>query len=394
MKSLVFNQLLQVISYTKFQKIVKKYDGDKYKKTFSTWQHLKVMLYFQLSGRTSLRDLVTSLKSKSENLYHIGIGTVSRNNLSHKNKRSNSNIFQELYSELLNTMLGKKMIQKRKKFKFKDELKSFDSSTISLCLEIYQWAKFRKTKAGIKMHTLLSNDYDVPEMITVTNAKVHDSKELWKIPIKVNTIYIFDRAYLCLKYLYSLTQNRSHFVIRMKSNTKYLTLKNFEVSDLNKSKGVIFDHKIKFTGSKKDDYPETLRHIRFKDATTGKIFNFITDRFDLSPFTISEIYKDRWKIELFFKKIKQNLRIKKFLGTSRNSVLIQIWIAMIALLLFEWAKYISKNTSMGLKEFLSHIHENLFTEKCLVGILNHEKNQKRQDMLDSTNQQLSFSLGH
>jgi putative transposase len=247
-------------------------------------------------------------------------------------------------------------------------VKSFDSSTISLCKNLFEWAKFRKNKSGIKMHTLLNNETGVPDFLAITEARGHDSKGLWKIPIEENTIYVLDRAYLCLKWLYSVVLNNSHFVMRLKTNTKYKVLKRFKVNKTNKNRGVILDHEIKFTGTKKDEYPQSLRKIKFKHFESGQIFEFITDNFELSPFTISEIYKDRWQIELFFKKIKQNLKIKKFIGFSENAVQIQIWTALIVLLLFEYAKFLSK-ASLGLKEFLSIVQPNLFSKKQLESLL-------------------------
>ncbi len=368
MKSPVIQQLMQVISLNEFQKTVSKYSGDRYSKSFKSLEHLKLMVYFQLAGRSSIRDVINSLKSKAENLYHSSIKVPSRNNLSHQNSNRDFRIFQDTFYSLREKLSSISALSKRCKFKFDMPVKSIDSSTISLCRNLFEWAKFRKTKSGIKMHTLLNNETQIPDFMAITEAKGHDSKGLWKIPLEENTIYVLDRAYLCLKWLYSVVLKNSHFVMRLKSNTKYIVLKRFKVSETNKKRGVILDQEIKFTGSKKDDYPQSLRKIKFKHFESGRIFEFITDNFELSPFTISEIYKDRWQIELFFKKIKQNLKIKKFIGHSENAVQIQIWTALIVLLLFEYAKFLSR-ASLGLKEFLSIIQPNIFSTKRFESLL-------------------------
>lgn len=368
MKSSVFQQLMQVISLGEFQKAVSKYSGDRYNKNFRSLDHLKLMIYFQIAGRTSLRDVVNSLRSKVKDLYHTRIRVPSINNLSHQNSKRDYRIFQETFYNIKDKLSRQSVLSQRSKFKFSMPVKSFDSSTISLCKELFGWAKFRKNKSGIKMHTLLNNETQIPDFMEITEAKGHDSKGLWKIPIEQNTIYVLDRAYLCLKWLYSVVLSNSHFVMRLKTNTKYKVIKRFKVNKTNKNRGVILDQEIKFTGAKKDDYPQSLRKIKFKHFESGQIFEFITDNFDLSPFTISELYKDRWQIELFFKKIKQNLKIKKFIGHSENAVQIQIWTALIVLLLFEYAKFLSK-ASLGLKEFLSIIQPNIFSKKQLESLL-------------------------
>ena len=371
MKIPVFKQLMQAISSNEFQNIVSKYAGDKYSKNFSSWDHLQLMIYFQLAGRTSIRDVINSLKSIGSDLFHSNLKVPSRNNLSHQNSKRDYRIFRDTFYKLKDKLSGISALSKRSRFKFSMPVKSFDSSTISLCKDLFEWAKFRKNKSGIKMHTLLNNETKVPDFMEITEARGHDgkpSKGLWKIPIEENTIYVLDRAYLCLKWLYSVVLSNSHFVMRLKTNTKFKVIKRFEVSEVNKGRGVILDQEIKFTGTKKDDYPISLRRIKFKHFETGKVFNFITDNFSLSAFTISEIYKDRWQVELFFKNIKQNLKVKKFIGLSENAVQIQIWTALIMLLLFEYAKFLSR-ASLGLKEFLSIIAQNIFSMKRVESLL-------------------------
>lgn len=389
MKSLVFKQITQAISYEGFKKITIKYGGDRYSKVFSSWNHMMVMLYAQIAGKSSLRDIIHSLQSRASSMYHMGFGKISRNNLSHQNGRRDYRIFEETYYMMKNKLLNTFSLSNGKKFKFKQHLKSIDSTTISLCKSLYEWAKFRKTKSGVKMHTVLDHKAQVPDFIAISNARCNDANGLNQIPIQDNSIYVLDRAYLCLKWLYSVVLSYSHFVIRLKSNTKYAIVKRNRVSKHNRKKGVILDHEIRFTGTKKDDYPITLRRVKYKDPETGEKYDYITDNFHLSPFTIAEIYRDRWQIELFFKKIKQNLKIKRFYGLSENAVRIQIWIAMIVVLLYEWCKYLS-GVKMGLKEFLSRIQPNLFSVRRIDSILNFYNNGGKDNLNQGTIQQLGL----
>jgi hypothetical protein len=375
MKSILFKQITQVISRTGFQKIVDRYDGDKHTKTFSSWQHLMVMLFAQLAGRTSLRDITHSLQSNRNCLHHMGIKKVSRNNLSYRNEHRDYRIFEGAYYMLRDQLLGLMKIKQVKNFKFKQELKAIDSTTIALCKSLYDWASFRKTKSGIKMHTVLDRRSNSPEFILITDAKVNDAKILDQIPIKRNCIYVQDRAYLCLKWLYAVVCAGSHFVIRLKSNVKYRTVSRNPVPEHLRKKGIIHDNIIRFTGSKTKDYPKPVRHIRYKDLETGQIYDYITDNLTFSAFTIAEIYRDRWEIELFFKKIKQNLKIKRFIGLSDNAVRIQIWAAMIVVLLYEWMKHLSQ-AHMGLKEFMSRIQLNIFSRKDVLQILSNRGDAK------------------
>lgn len=391
MKSPIIKQLMQVLSYDKFKKITTEYSGNHYTKSFNSWSHLCVLLIYQFTGKTSIRDLISYLKTQSMLFYHCGIKSISRNNLSHNNNTRPSEIFEKFYYATLNSFRETGKLRNRKIFKFKKPLKSIDSSTISLCKSIYEWAKFRKTKAGIKMHTVYNNDSMLPEFIHISEAKVNDAKGVWKIPIQKHTIYVLDRAYLCLKWLNEVVLQKSHFVIRLKTNINYKTIKRFKVSECNKKRGVLLDQEICFTGSKKKDYTGRVRRIKYKDSKTNKTFNFITDNFDLSPYTIAEIYKERWQIELFFKKVKQNLKIKKFLGLSENCIKIQIWIAMIALLLYEYALFLSR-VEMGLKEFLAKIAGNIFSSERIDTLLNDDFIKKKNRKLELEKKQMTFSF--
>jgi hypothetical protein len=389
MKSPVLKQVMQALSYDKFKKIVGDHWGDRYSKSFNSWSHLHVMIIFQITGRTSIRDLVNYIKVHSSLLYHCGIISISKSNLSHNNATRPYEIFERFYYSTLEDFRNKLPNHKKKKFKLKKKIKSIDSSTISLCKPLYEWATFRKNKGGIKLHTSLDNDSGIPDFISIGEAKTNDAKGVWAIPILPGCIYAVDRAYLCLKWLNKVILANSHFVIRLKKNTKYEIVKPRKVSSENKKKGVISDQEIKFIGTKKEDYTGKLRMVEFIDIETGKKFKFITDNFKLSPYTIAEIYKNRWQIELFFKKIKQNLKIKSFIGRTENSVKIQIWIAMIVLLLHEFSNWLSM-TQLSLKEFLSKVCGNLFSLRRLEEILNSSLRNKCKTKMNCTQQVFSF----
>lgn len=389
MKSLILKQIMQVLSYDKFRKIVDEHWGDRYTKTFSSWSHLHVMFIFHITGRTSIRDLLNYLNVHSSLLYHCGISSLSKSNLSHNNTTRPSEIFESFYYSTLEDLRNKVPFDKSRKFKFKLKIKSIDSSTISLCKTLYEWATFRTSKGGIKLHTSLDHDSMIPDFLSIGEAKTNDAKGVWTIPILPGCIYVVDRAYLCLKWLNEVIMTKSHFVIRLKKNTTYEIIKSKKVSYENKNKGVVFDGEIKFTGTKKDDYTGKLRLVEFIDQETGKEFKFITDNFKLSPYTIAEIYKDRWQIELFFKKIKQNLKIKSFIGRTKNSIKIQIWVAMIVLLLHEFSNWLSR-TQLSLKEFLSKVCGTLFSFRRLTEILNSSIQRKCNTKIKCTQQVFRF----
>lgn len=343
----VLSQMQSFIFGYDFKKAVSEHRGDKGVKMFSTKNLLSVMLYVHMASKQSLRDILDSLESKSNLWYHLGLKSLSRNNLSHALKNRSYKIFEKTFYTLLSRLHNEKGLTQDKRFRFKMPVRSIDSTTISLCLSLFDWAKFRKKKGGIKLHVMFNNREQIPELINFSNACKHDITAADSFPIVENSLYVFDKGYVCFEFLEKINKNRAFFVTRTKSNTQYRILERLAKTQ----KSIKADWLVKFSSYKSKDYPDQLRVVRYYDEETKKTYEFMTNNFNLSAKTIADIYKSRWDIELFFKWIKQNLKIKTFIGTSENAVKIQIWTAMIAYLLTEYIRFKSKTSFPILKTF-------------------------------------------
>jgi hypothetical protein len=322
----VFAQLTSFLPQRVFDKFVSKYSGNKYIKHFTCWNQLLCMVFGQLTNRNSLRDLIVILDAHSNKTYHLGFGkSVTKSNLAKANEKRNSKIFEEFAYFLIDIAQEK---LKNDDFEIKGKVYAFDSSTIDLCLGVFWWAKFRKTKGGIKLHTLYDITTKIPVFIHITEATVHDINAMDVIPYEVGAYYIFDRGYVDFKRLYKISTLSSFFVVRAKSNLKF---KRMYSNKVNKENGVKVDQIGNLTGfyvSK--DYPDKIRRIKFYDSESKRNFTFLTNNTDLTAEQIALLYKNRWQVELFFKWIKQHLKVKSFWGTSENAVRIQIYSAIIA----------------------------------------------------------------
>ena len=320
----VFAQLVEFMDNFKFLRIVKKYDGDKYIKSYSCWNQLLTMMFGQLSNRESLRDLIVAMEAHAGKLYHLGIGkSVTRSNLSKANEQRDYRIFEEFAYYMIDEARRRRI---DKIFEVEGHVYAFDSTTIDLCLSVFEWAKFRKHKGGIKMHTLYDVEAQVPAFVHVTNARAHDSKAMPEIPYEAGAHYIFDRAYNDYSSLYTINRIGAFFVLRAKSNVKM----KVRTWSRRLPKGVASDIKGAFSGYKSSkEYPKELRKVTVLDPDSGTRYIFLTNNMEASPLLISEFYRNRWSVELFFKWVKQHLRIKKFWGTSENAVRIQIYCAII-----------------------------------------------------------------
>lgn len=334
----VIVQLQHLISTFHFKKLADAHKADKNVRSFSTWNMLLVMIYMHLMQKKSLRDICTGLHSMSNKWYHMGLTSLSRNNLSNSLAKRSSEVFERTFYWLLDKVQHDIKEKKDRRFKFKKQIKAIDSTTISLCMSLFTWASYRKTKSGIKVHAIYDIKNQIPEFIHITDARRHDHIAVSRMPIQENAIYALDRAYLCFKTLENIDKNRAFFVTRIKSNTQYKKISCKKP----KGTGVLRDDRIVFTGNKANDYPHEIRLVRFKDKEENKVYTFLTNNFELSARTIADIYRSRWDIELFFKWIKQNLRIRSFIGTSENAVRIQIWTAAITYLLVEYIRLLSK----------------------------------------------------
>lgn len=322
----VFAQIIEFLPQRVFDKFVKKYDGNKYVKHFTCWNQLLCMVFGQLTNRDSLRDLIVAIKAHSGKSYHLGFGTnVTLSNLAKANHNRNSKIFEEFAYHLI--AIARKD-RANDDFQIKGQVYAFDSTTIDLCLSIFWWAKFRKFKGGIKLHTLFDINTQIPAYVHITPASVNDMNAMDTLFYETDAYYIFDRGYVDYTRLYKITQHSATFVVRAKSNLKFNRMYSRKHD---KSTGVKSDQIGKLSGfyvSKK--YPEKLRRIKFYDQETDRTFVFLTNNFELSAEQVALLYKNRWQVELFFKWIKQHLKIKAFWGTSENAVKIQVYSAFIA----------------------------------------------------------------
>ena len=369
----ILSQLLDFVSKYEFEKCVKKYKGDFRVKTFTCWEQFIVMAFAQLTGRESLRDIESCLGAISTKLYHSGVkSTVKKSTLSNANEKRDWRIYAE-FSQLL-IQEARKLYKYDNNFSIEiDEIAyALDSSTIDLCLTLFPWAKFRKKKGAVKMHTQIDLRGSIPTFIEITDGKVHDVNILDLLILEPGAFYIMDRAYLDFERLYHMHQCLTYFVVREKRNFDF---KRVYSNEVDKTKGFKCDQVIKLTGfytSKK--YPEKLRRIKYYDATNDKNLVFITNNFVYNAEVIALLYKDRWKIELFFKWIKQHLRIKKFMGTSLNAVYTQIWIAISTYLLVAIVKK-KLNLKQELYTILQILSISLF-EKTTVNQLFENKECK------------------
>ena len=334
----VLAQMLSLIDRHDFQNL----DNGQFKpqrkyRTLSRWGQFTSMMFAQITGRVSLRDISDSLQTQAGRLYHLGMGSVKKSTLADANNRRPAEFFQTFFERSYQRCAA--LAPMKKKFKFKNKLYSLDASTIDLCLSVFPWAKFRSTKGGVKLHTLLDHNGYIPAFASITDAKTSDLVYARTLKLPSGSIIAADRAYVDFAWLYSLNMRRNYLVTRLKKNIKYKVIKRRSVL---KSKGVTSDQTIMLTGSKSANCPIPLRRVGYKDPDTGKYYFFLTNNFNLAAKTIADIYKDRWQIELFFKWIKQHLKIKTFFGTSRNAVMTQIWIALITMLLLCYMKFSAK----------------------------------------------------
>jgi hypothetical protein len=322
----VFSQVIDFLPQNKFRQCVNRYSGNYRVRSFTCYNQLLCMAFAQLTYRESLRDIECCLRAMQEKLYHMGIrGKVSRNTLAKANETRDWRIYSD-FAQILIHEARRLYVDDDFGLELDETVYALDSSTIDLCLSVFPWARFRKTKGAIKLHTLLDLRGDIPTFIWITDGKIHDVNVLDHLIPEAGSIYVMDRAYLDFYRLYQLHQCSAIFVTRSKTNTG---LRRLYSNKVDKSTGVRCDQIVVLTGYySKKDYPEKLRRIKYFDAEKGRSFVFLTNQFTLPPEIIAELYRYRWRVEIFFKWIKQHLRIKSFYGTSENAVKTQIWIAV------------------------------------------------------------------
>ena len=322
----VFSQLMDFLPKYDFTRCVDRYRGNHRVRSFSCLDQYRCMAFAQLTYRESLRDIECCLRAMREKLYHMGIrGKISRSTLADANEKRDWRIYCD-FAQVLIHIARKLYDDDDFGLELEETVYALDASTIDLCLSLFPWARFRKTKGAIKLHTLLDLRGNIPAFIAITDGKVHDVNILDELIPELGAIYVMDRGYLDFARLYAINQTPAFFVVRSKRNTKFRRIYSRLID---KSTGLRCDQTVAFTGFySKKDYPEKLRRIKFFDSEKKKTLNFLTNNFTLPALTIAELYRYRWQIELFFKWIKQHLRIKAFYGTSMNAVKTQIWIAI------------------------------------------------------------------
>jgi hypothetical protein len=363
----IFAQVMEFIPHQDFARCVARYHGERYIKSFSCMDQFFCMAFAQLAYRESLRDIECCLRAHQAKLWHMGLrGRISRSTLAHANERRDWRIWADF---------GQVLIAEARELYRDDSFGAdieqtayaFDSTTISLCLALFPWARFRRAKAAVKAHTLLDLRGNIPCWVHVTTGDVHDVKALDLLPVEPGSFYILDRGYLDFARLFAFTEQAAFFITRIKRNTRYRRLSSQPVD---KTTGLRFDLTITLVNFyARRDYPQRLRLIKYLDPDTGKRLAFLTNNFRLPALTIAQLYRCRWQVELFFRWIKQHLRIKAFFGTSENALISQIWIALSVYVLVAIMKKRLHLPDLSLYHILQILSVSLFEKKPILSAL-------------------------
>ena len=359
----IFSQILKLVPRHEFETLAKRHHSGRSFRTASRWSQFVTLAMAQLAGRISLRDIVENVSAQAHRLYHLGSAKLTRSNLSRINEDKPYALYEALARKLLNRCQG---MAPGHKFRFKNPLYSLDAFTINLCLSVFPWASFRSTKGAIKLHVGLNHDGYLPEFVTITEGKASDVEMGRTLAFPSGSIVVVDRGYNDYDWYNQLTEKGIFFVTRLKTNAQFRVINRQPVL---KNKDLTSDQTIRLTSiqaAKK--CPGQLRRVGYRDITTGKHYIFLTNNFKLAARTIADIYKARWQVELFFKWIKQNLKIKSFIGTSKNAVMTQIWIAMCVYLLLAFIKFQSR-MNKTMQQILRLLQLNLFEKRHLMALL-------------------------
>ncbi|OKY74181.1 MAG: IS4 family transposase [Desulfobulbaceae bacterium DB1] len=360
----ILNQITAILPRHEFECLAQTHHVGQKFRSFNRWSQFLAMMIAQLSSRKSLRDLTDNLKAQANKLYHLGMRKTSRATLARVNDKQPAELYKVMFYKLLERC---QQHAPKHKFKFKGKLFLLDATTIKLCLSIFPWAKFRKTKGAIKLHVGLDADGYLPSFMTMTDGKGHEVQWAKALNLPKGSCVVFDRGFTDYTWYESLMSNGIFFVTRLKSNALVQYFKN---RPGRKSTGVTMDRQIQL-----GDIPQKLRLIAYTDPETGIEYRFVTNADHLQAKTIADLYKERWQIELFFKWIKQNLKIKTFLGTSQNSVLTQIWIALCVYLILAYLKFTAK-IGISMQQILRILQLNLFERRDLLALLKPPKQKQ------------------
>ena len=359
----VFQQLLATLSRHEFESLSRKHHSGQKLRSVTRWDQFLGMAMSQLSGRQSLRDIEANLKAQEHKLYHLGGKPIAKTSLARINEKQPYDLYQALFCKLLGKFKNQPNAHK---FRFKNPLYSLDASLIDLSLKLFPWAQCQQDKAAVKLHVGLNHGNMIPEFVALGDGKENDLVEGRKFAFSKGSIVAFDKGYVDYGWYKSLTDKGVFFVTRLRPNSIYQVIERRQVPE---NSGVTSDQIIQLNSAHalKRGAP-MLRRVGYRDGETGKHYVFLTNHFDLSSRTIAAIYKDRWQVELFFKAIKQNLKIKAFVGTSKNAILTQIWIAMCTYLLLAYAKFVSK-TAWPIQRVMRVLQLSLFERRNLFEIL-------------------------
>ena len=361
----LFSQILsEIFTAVNFDNLVAKWGAERHAKGFRSKAQLISMLFCHLAGADSLREIVNGLSCCNGKLVHLGIKEPPRRStLSYANNHRKAELFEELFWRLSDHFRSTgSMGCRKKKFRFKNKLLSFDSTTISLCLSLFPWAEFRRAKGGVKVHVLLDHDDYMPSFVSITEAKTHDSRMSKELVLKPGSIVALDRGYVDFGQFRAWTDQGVFFVTRMKDNCVYSVEK---VRPLPENGHVLSDEIVRLTGTGMEEkYPGPLRRIVVHDPEKQEPMVLLTNHLRFAASTIGEIYRDRWEIELFFKTLKQNLKVKTFVGESENALRIQIWTALVSLLVIKWLHHLSK-AGWSFSNMATMLRLNLFTYRAL-----------------------------
>jgi IS4 transposase len=376
----IFAQLMDFVPTYEFRKCVDRYNGNHKVISFSCWDQYLSMAFAQLTYRESLRDIQVCLRATQSRLYHLGIrGKISRNTLAHANQTRDWRIYAD-FAQILIARARKLYAADSFGIELDQAVYALDSTTIDLCLALFPWAEFRKRKGAVKLHTLLDLHGNIPSVVIITTGKVHDVNILDQLIIELGAIYIMDRGYLDFARLYKIHRAPAFFVTRTKTN---FNRKRLYSQPVDKSTGIQCDQVVVLTGYyAKKDYPEKLRRIRYFDSKNNKILVFLTNNFLLPAITIANLYRCRWQVELFFKWIKQHLRIKAFYGTTENAVKTQIWIAISVYVLVAIVKK-TLNLDQSLYTILQILSVTLFEKEPIYQALSNVSYTNQEDQLSN-----------
>lgn len=375
---MTFSQIMDFASQDLFKVCVARYNGNYKAKDFSCWKQFLCIAFGQLTHRQSMSDTLLCLKLNSDKLYHLGIGkAINKSTLSRANENRDWRIYQDYALKLIDQARIMYEGENQLEVNLKGRVFALDSTTVDLCLEVFFWAPFRTTKAAVKIHTLLDLKTAIPEFIFISEGNVHDVKMMDLIPIQKGSYYIMDKAYIDFERLYTIRQEKAYFVVRAKENLQFKRIKS---RTPDKAIGVICDQDILLTGiNSKTRYPELLRRIKFYDAEFERTFVFLTNNFKVKAQTVTQLYKHRWGIELFFKWIKQNLKIQSFWGFSENAVKTQIWIAISVYVLVLIARKKLKLTNSAY-EIIQYISLAPFEKRALHDVFLNIENQDVKEL--------------